>query len=65
MINRNILPVLSPLALHASEESPEGVQLPGLLLQIPEQKIKALCMDWIEFYFRDLGWADWSSKDPK
>lgn len=30
--------------LHGYEQSPEDVQLPGLVPQTPEQKIEALCM---------------------
>lgn len=43
--------------LHGYEQPPEEVQLPGLILQIPKEKIKVFCMNWLEFCARDLGWA--------
>lgn len=41
------------------------MELRDLILQIPKQKIKALCMKTVFRSVRDLFWASRNSKDPK
>lgn len=58
-------PFLSPTYFHGYEQPAEDMELRGLILQIPKQKIKALCMKTVFRSVRDLFWASRNSKDPK
>lgn len=51
---------------HDYEQPLEDVELPGLIFQIPKQKIKVLCMNSLQIYVTDLVWARWNGyKGPK